>query len=211
MRMRKLKWAADFLEQQKVIVKEPNQYQGKWKELLNCEELHVEIGSGKGDYWIGMSQLYPDFGWLGIEKNENAAALALRKVEHEEHINRRFIVADAADIGEWFAKGEVDVIHLNFSDPWPKKRASKKRLSHAGFLSKYQTILSEAGKIIMKTDNVKLFEFSVLEFQNNGWMLEEFSVDFRKEEHPEDVITEYESKFMAKGQPIYRAVWVLRK
>lgn len=207
MRMRKLKWAEPFLETQTVIVRDCAAMAGKWRSLLNKEELHVEIGSGKGDYWIKMSELYPQAAWIGIEKNINVAAIALKKVEHSEHINRRFIVDDAQAIDTWFANDEVDVIHLNFSDPWPKKRASKHRLSHASFLKRYEKILKPEGKLIMKTDNAKLFEFSILEFQNNGWCLEEFSVDYRREVHDEDVITEYERRFMELNQPIYRAVW----
>lgn len=192
---------------QDVIVRNCETMAGKWHELLQKEELHVEIGSGKGDYWIKMSDLYPDAGWIGIEKNVNVAAIALKKVEDSEHLNRRFIVDDAQAIDTWFAENEIDVIHLNFSDPWPKKRASKHRLSHTSFLKRYEKILKNEGKLIMKTDNAKLFEFSVLEFQNNGWVMDEFSVDYRRDEHPEDVITEYETRFMNLNQPIYRAVW----
>lgn len=207
MRMRKLKWAEPFLMTQDVIVRSCETMPGKWRELLKKEELHVEIGAGKGDYWIKMSDLYPDAGWIGIEKNVNVAAIALKKVEDSEHLNRRFIVDDAMAIDTWFAENEIDVIHLNFSDPWPKKRASKHRLSHTSFLKRYEKILKKEGKLIMKTDNAKLFEFSVLEFQNNGWIMDEFSVDYRRDEHPEDVITEYETRFMNLNQPIYRAVW----
>lgn len=207
MRMRKLKWAEPFLMTQSVIVRNCETMPGKWRELLQKEELHVEIGSGKGDYWIKMSDLYPDAGWIGIEKNVNVAAITLKKVENSEHLNRRFIVDDAMAIDTWFAENEIDVIHLNFSDPWPKKRASKHRLSHTSFLKRYEKILKKEGKLIMKTDNAKLFEFSVLEFQNNGWIMDEFSVDYRRDEHPEDVITEYETRFMNLNQPIYRAVW----
>lgn len=192
---------------QDVIVRSCETMPGKWRELLKKEELHVEIGAGKGDYWIKMSDLYPDAGWIGIEKNVNVAAIALKKVEDSEHLNRRFIVDDAMAIDTWFAENEIDVIHLNFSDPWPKKRASKHRLSHTSFLKRYEKILKKEGKLIMKTDNAKLFEFSVLEFQNNGWIMDEFSVDYRRDEHPEDVITEYETRFMNLNQPIYRAVW----
>lgn len=207
MRMRKLKWAEPFLMTQDVIVRNCETMPGKWRELLHKDELHVEIGSGKGDYWIKMSDLYPEAAWIGIEKNVNVAAIALKKVEDSEHLNRRFIVDDAQAIDTWFAENEIDVIHLNFSDPWPKKRASKHRLSHTSFLKRYEKILKKEGKLIMKTDNAKLFEFSVLEFQNNGWIMDEFSVDYRRDEHPEDVITEYETRFMNLNQPIYRAVW----
>lgn len=206
MRMRRLKWAPEFLENSEVVMHEPQVYRGKWKEYLNRSTLHIEIGTGKGDYWIAMSEMYEDFGWIGIEKNESVAALAVRKSGDKKE-NRCFIHGDAANLDEWFAEKEIDVIHLNFSDPWPKKKASKRRLSHASFLDKYKKILSDDGEIQMKTDNSQLFEYSILQFQGNGFELIDFSVDFRRVEHPEDAITEYESKFMEKGNPIYRAVW----
>lgn len=209
MRMRKLPWAEDFLKEQEVVIKEPSTYAGKWKQLLNKDVLHVEIGTGKGDYWILMSQKQPENGWIGIEKNNNVAALAVRKYTKLEAPmnNVAFINDDAENIQNWFEKGEVDVIHLNFSDPWPKKRAHKKRLSNEKFIRQYADILNEDGEIQMKTDNSSLFEYSVIEFQKCGWFLHDFSVDFRRSEHDEDAISEYERKFMEKGQPIYRAVW----
>lgn len=209
MRMRKLPWAEDFLKEQSVVVEDPTTYKGKWKSLLSCDELHVEIGTGKGDYWTKMAQLYSEYGWIGIEKNTNVAALAVRKFSNmdgkKEHM--RYINKDAKDLQTWFDEHEVDVIHLNFSDPWPKKRAHKKRLSNVSFIEQYATILKEDGELQMKTDNSSLFEYSVLEFQKANWYLHEFSVDYRRDEHDEDVITEYEHRFMEKGQPIYRAVW----
>lgn len=209
MRMRKLPWAEDFLKEQDVVIKEPHAYAGTWKQRLHKDVLHVEIGTGKGDYWILMSQKYPENGWIGIEKNNNVAALAVRKYTKLEEAmsNVAFINDDAENISEWFQKGEVDVIHLNFSDPWPKKRAHKKRLSNEKFIRQYADILSEDGEIQMKTDNSSLFEYSIIEFQKCGWFLHDFSVDFRRNEHDEDAISEYERKFMEKGQPIYRAVW----
>lgn len=209
MRMRKLPWAEDFLKEQAIVVKEPATYQGKWKKLLKRDILHLEIGCGKGDYWTKMALQYPEYGWIGVEKNMNVAALAVRKYtkleEAKDHM--LFINDDAEAIAEWFAKGEIQVIHLNFSDPWPKKRAHKKRLSNKKFIAQYANILSDDGEIQMKTDNMDLFEYSIMEFQNAGWFLHDFSVNFRRNPHEEDVITEYEHRFMEKGQPIYRAVW----
>ncbi len=206
MRMRRLKWAADFLANSDVVVHDPSNQAGKWRDLLKREELHIEIGTGKGDYWIGMSEKYPSIGWVGIEKQESVAALAVRK-SGDFCENRRFLHADANALETYFGKEEVDVIHLNFSDPWPKNRNSKRRLSHAGFIEKYKMILKREGSIQMKTDNAALFEFSVLEFLKQGFLLEEFSVDFRRVTHEEDVISEYERKFMEKVQPIYRCVF----
>ena len=209
MRMRKLPWAEDFLKEQDVVIKDPSSYAGTWKTLLGKERLHVEIGTGKGDYLLQMSQMYQDCGWIGIERNNNVAALAVRKYTNMEEPGNHvaFINDDAEEISSWFQQGEVDVIHLNFSDPWPKKRAHKKRLSNEKFIHQYEEILSPQGEIRMKTDNSSLFEYSIIEFQTCGWYLVEFSVDFRRLEHEEDAISEYERKFMEKGQPIYRAVW----
>ncbi|WP_416326526.1 tRNA (guanosine(46)-N7)-methyltransferase TrmB [[Eubacterium] hominis] len=209
MRMRKLPWAEDFLKEQQVVIKEPATFAGKWKTYLNKDCLHVEIGTGKGDYLLQMSQKDKASGWIGVEKNNNVAALAVRKYTNMEEPGSHvaFINADAEEISSWFKPGEIDVIHLNFSDPWPKKRAHKKRLSNEKFIRQYADILSEDGEIQMKTDNSSLFEYSLIEFQKCGWFLHDVSVDFRRTEHEEDAISEYERKFMDKGQPIYRAVW----
>lgn len=207
MRMRKLKWANDLLLNASVVAQEPSQYAGKWKTHLGCETLHVEIGSGKGDYWVGMAKLYPDVAWIGIEKNESAAGLSVRKYQEEPTPHMAFIWGDAEAIDTWFKPGEIDVIHLNFSDPWPKKRTTKRRLSNERFLRKYEQVLSKQGIIVMKTDNSALFEYSLLEFEREGWLLQDVSVDFRRQEHSEDVITAYEHRFMEKGQPIYRGIW----
>lgn len=206
MRMRRLKWAAQFLKDSEIVIHDPEGMAGRWSECYGAKSIHVEIGTGKGDYWIGMSQLYPDSLWIGIEKNESVAAQAVKK-SGEISKNRCFIYGDASELDRWFKEGEVDVIHLNFSDPWPKNRNKKRRLSHPAFLLRYKKILKKNGKIQMKTDNVSLFEYSMLEFLESGFHLIEFSVDFRREKHDEDVISEYERKFMEQGNPIYRAVW----
>lgn len=210
MRMRRLPWAEDFIKEQDVVVQEPQTMAGNWKQSLHKEELHVEIGTGKGDYWISMAQLYPNIAWVGIEKNVNVAALAVRKYSRLETKpeNMLYIQGDAEDIDTWFQEHEVDVLHLNFSDPWPKKRAHKKRLSNHTFIARYAKILKPDGEIQMKTDNSALFEYSLIEFQAEGWKLKDVSVDYRRLEHEEDAITEYERRFMEKGQPIYRAVFV---
>ncbi len=208
MRMRKKKWAEPYLQEHQdyaLVSGEP--YRGKWKSLLHTDVLHVEIGMGKGDYLNQMASMYPDEGWVGIEKDRSAAAVAARKVfesEHPDLSNKRMIVGDAAEILAWFAPGEVDVIHLNFSDPWPKKYTHKRRLSSQAFLERYDILLSRGGSIRMKTDNTGLFEDSVLYFLENGFTFTEFSADYRRNPHPEDAVTEYEQRFMDLGQPIYQ-------
>ncbi len=208
MRMRKKSWAEPFLEENKeLVLQNPSQYKGRWKSLLNREEIHVEIGMGKGDYIIQMAQLNPNIAWIGIEKERNVAAVAIKKALEFDCSNQKFIALNADDFSTWFDNGEIDVIHLNFSDPWPKSGYKKRRLSHQRYLNMYKECLTENGCIIMKTDNKTLFEFSLCEFSKCGWLLKEVYVDFRSEEHSEDAISEYEAYFMSLNQPIYRAIW----
>ena len=208
MRMRKKSWAEPFLaEHEEVVIATPADMKGSWKKRLNKDNLHLEIGCGKGDYFTHMAAMYPESGWVGVEKNINVAAIAAKKLVDSANTNQLLIALDAEKIDEWFGQGEVDVIHLNFSDPWPKSGYKKRRLSHRRFIEVYENLLSANGQIIMKTDNRKLFEFSLLEFAQCNFVLSDVSVDFRAEEHPEDVMTEYETKFVELNQPIYRAVW----
>lgn len=207
--MRKVRWAVEYLPESKVLVKDPSNNRGKWKELLDAEELHVELGCGKGKYSLDMAAMNPDTGFVAIEKNESAAGIAAKKMDDDQREKKlRLIEGDAEHLNEWFADKEIDVIHLNFSDPWPKKRYAKRRLSASPFLKQYIQVLNDHGSIIMKTDNASLFEFSVPQFLSEGFKLEELSVDFRREAHDEDAITEYEEKFIEQGKPIYRAVFL---
>ncbi len=205
--MRKKKWADPYLaEHSDYALIDPQDMKGRWREVLGVQEIHVELGTGKGDYLNAMAAMYPETGWIGIEKDRSAAAVAVRKaVEDGSHLDRkRMIIGDAEHLSEWFAAGEADVIHLNFSDPWPKSRYHKRRLSSEKFLDMYRTVLSENGYIRMKTDNQDLFEDSVLYLQANGFRLKEFSVNYRRTPHEEDAVTEYERRFLELGQPIYQ-------
>lgn len=210
MRMRKKKWALPFLEQYPdLLYKDPSIYKSKWKEKLGSDEIHLEIGMGKGDYLLKMSELYPDVAWIGIEKDSNAIAVALKKIVGSNTDNKCLINNDAKDLLEWFDENEIDIIHLNFSDPWPKnaKKYKKRRLSSTNFIDIYDKILKNSGKVILKTDNAQLFEFSILEFLNKKYILEDIWVNFRSETHDEDAISEYESKFIRQNLPIYRVIF----
>lgn len=207
MRMRKKKWAIPYLlEHQTKVLQNPQSYKGKWSQKLNKPFLRLEIGTGKGDYLTQMALLNPEEGWIGIEKESNVAAICAKKIVTQEIENCVLINQDATHLLEWFSPKEIDMIHLNFSDPWPKSGNSKRRLSHDLFIQKYVEILKDNGMIILKTDNQKLFEFSVKAFLNAKLTLVDFWVDFRREEQ-NDVITEYESKFIANQQPIYRCIF----
>jgi tRNA (guanine-N7-)-methyltransferase len=207
MRMRKKNYQDEVLASSAYLINQPARFLGVWKDKLNTLELHVEIGSGKGDYWRMMALKYPQAGWVGIERNVNIASIALKKAQEVTMPNAGFVVDDADCIEQWFMAGEIDVLHLNFSDPWPKRAHIKRRLTHQSFVRKYYQLLSEQGMLILKSDNRELFEFSLVEVSKQWFVLDEVSVDFRSTVHDEDVITEYERRFMDLGQPIYRAVW----
>ncbi len=208
MRIRKKQWVEPFLEQDlQSYVKEPSSFRGKWKHHAKKNRLHVEIGAGKGDYWIEMSKLYPDCCWVAIERDMTVAAVALRKSLQFDLDQSYMIIGDAKDTPLWFEAEEIDVLHLNFSDPWPKRSHRNRRLSSQQFIDIYKVLLAKDGEIILKTDNQTLFEYSLLMFAQDSFVLEDVSVDFRREEHLEDVITEYEQRFIDLKQPIYRARW----
>ena len=211
MRMRKVKWAVAYLEEAKCLIRDPQSMRDQYKKQYQYDQLHVEIGCGKGSYSLDMAKKYPNDLFIAIEKNESAAGMAAKKFDECPEVNNLLLIqGDAQNISTWFAPKEVDIIHLNFSDPWPKKRYAKRRLSSKAFTSQYKKMLSDVGQIQMKTDNSSLFEYSLLEFQNEGYTMIDVSVDYRREEHDEDAITEYEQKFISLNQPIYRCVWTKR-
>lgn len=205
MRMRKKPWVDTLLENPPNFVHRDCIFLNHL-ELNKFKQIHLEIGSGKGDYWILMSQANPQDYWIGIEKDDKVAAVAIKKAMETIKDNQSFVVADAQKCLEDIQDELIDIIHLNFSDPWPKKRTHKRRLSASVFLEQYQRILSHHGQIIMKTDNKDLFEYSMVSFSQAGFVLEDMSVDFRRTPQ-EDAISEYEARFMGLNQPIYRCVW----
>lgn len=152
------------------------------------------------------SKLYPEHAVVAIERDYTAGSIALRKIEDYENKNKMWIHGDAVNVLDIFETKEVDIIHLNFSDPWPKKNHHKRRLTYSTQLDKYHEILNDEGEIWFKTDNRFLFNDSVIYLNQHDFDLVEFDVDFRAEEK-DDPITEYEQKFMDLGQPIYRGVW----
>lgn len=207
MRLRKKNWSEEVFEIFKdYTVNEFESIKGNWKEVLDTDTIHLEIGAGKGDYWHQMSALYPERGIVAMERDFTASSIALKKLEDNPGKRKRFIFNDAKKLNEMFDAGEVDVVHLNFSDPWPKVRHEKRRLTYKDKLDDYFEILSENGEIHMKTDNQSLFNYSLVSVGRHKFELVDVNVDFRKSEDV-DPFTEYERKFVSMGQPIYRAVW----
>ena len=203
MRLRNVKGANEIIEKSKYIIKDYNKYKGKFKKIFqNDNEIHLEIGMGKGDFITKMAQKNPNVNFIGIEKFDSVMVRAVQKLEDKQINNLKLIKTDALELDEIF-DNEISCIYLNFSDPWPKERHSKRRLTSEIFLKKYDKIL-KTKKIIMKTDNRKLFEYSIISFTNYGYKIEELSLNLYDDNTEENVQTEYENKFVKQGKTIYK-------
>ncbi|MFD1038181.1 tRNA (guanosine(46)-N7)-methyltransferase TrmB [Virgibacillus byunsanensis] len=207
MRQRHKPWADDFLkENSHIVIPESNLQKGKWKELFgNSNPIHVEIGTGKGQFITGMAEQFPNINFIGIEVVKSIVVNAAQKVIESGQKNIILLNEDANDLREFFAEHEIATIYLNFSDPWPKNRHEKRRLTYHTFLEQYKNVLMTNGELIFKTDNQGLFEYSLVSFSKFGMNFEEVNLDLHKLHDPENIMTEYEEKFSAKGQRIYRS------
>ncbi|WP_430784689.1 tRNA (guanosine(46)-N7)-methyltransferase TrmB [Virgibacillus flavescens] len=206
MRQRNKPWANDFLQENRnIVIANPKENQNKWNEVFgNSNPIHLEIGTGKGQFIVGMAEQYPNINFVGVEMAKSIIVDAAQKVKESEQTNLLLLNENADDLEEIFGQNEVSAIYLNFSDPWPKTRHEKRRLSFHTFLSKYENILDENNDLVMKTDNRRLFEYSLVSFSKYGLRLEEVTLDLHALDDPTNVMTEYEEKFSSKGQPIYR-------
>ena len=203
MRLRNNKNAKGILEESKYVVKNPESNKGKWnKEFGNDNPIRIEIGCGKGNFIIQNALTYPDINFIGIEMYDTVLMYAVNKIE-EDIPNLRFIRMDARLIEDVFDK-EIDIIYLNFSDPWPKNRNAKRRLTHERFLSRYENIFKKEKTIFLKTDNVGLFEFSIESLSCYGYKLKNVSLDLVNSDFEGNIMTEYEKKFTDKGVKINR-------
>ncbi|WP_018753031.1 tRNA (guanosine(46)-N7)-methyltransferase TrmB [Paenibacillus sanguinis] len=214
MRLRGRKGIRESLEQQeKLVVLNPQEYKGRWAEVFgNDRPIYIELGMGKGQFISGMSVKYPDVNFIGMDMYDELIRRGSEKVrakwaEHDgsEPRSVRLALGNIEMIEDFFAPGEVERIYLNFSDPWPKKKHWRRRLTHPRFLEKYRTLLNEEGEIHFKTDSRILFEFSLNAFSAAGLQMSDITLSLHEgginEAH---VLTEYESKFVAQGMPIYR-------
>ena len=208
MRLRNVPGARETIIENQFSIQEPEQKKGKWAEVFgNDHPIHIEVGMGKGQFIIEMAKRNPEVNYIGIEKYSSVLVRAVEKLEDFEQNNLRLIRMDAENIEEVFDKDEVDRIYLNFSDPWPKDRHAKRRLTSTRFLERYNNILTPEGRVMFKTDNKDLFDFSLEQVEEAGWILENHTYDLHHSEYNEgNVMTEYEEKFSAKGNPICRLV-----
>lgn len=198
MRLRNVKDAKDIVSNSKYVINDPQEYKGSFSKLFNnSNPISLEIGMGKGDFIINMAIKNPDINFIGLEKYQSIIVRATQKLENLNLNNLKLICMDAKELNEVFAR-EIDTIYLNFSDPWPKKRHAKRRLTSDTFLPIYDSIFKKDKRIVQKTDNVGLFEYSIVSLSNYGYVIKDISLDLHNTSK-ENVMTEYEKKFSSQG------------
>lgn len=203
MRLRNVSGAKEIITNSKYAILNPSDNKGKYSMIFgNSNPIKIEIGMGKGTFIYNNALKYPDINFIGIEKFDSVLARAIQKIGDTDLPNLRLIRMDALEIEDVFDK-EIDTIFLNFSDPWPKNRHEIRRLTSTRFLEKYDKVFKNGNTIIQKTDNRKLFEYSIMSFNNYGYKIEELSLDLYNDDIKNNIPTEYETKFASKGEKIY--------
>jgi len=208
MRVRNKPWAKDYLaEHDELMVTTPEDLKGNWQSRFpQNQPLSIEIGTGKGQFIVEMARQHPDRNFIGIEIQMSVIAVALKKIVASELTNIQMVHTDGEAVNTFFAAGEVNGLYLNFSDPWPKSRHEKRRLTSPVFLAHYQDVLAPDGQIQFKTDNRGLFEYSLRSLNNFPMVFDGVWLDLHQAtDDVEDIQTEYEQKFSAKG-PIYQVI-----
>lgn len=208
MRARKRPWTEEELQNNEKVVKNANELKGKWQDFFgNKNPIYLEIGCGKGGFITENAKRYPDINFVGLERQQSVVAIAARNTEQSLD-NLAILWENAINLDEIFDIGEFQRLYLNFSDPWPKTRTAKRRLTYRGFLNDYNRLMNGNGEVFFKTDNRNLFEFSLNEFCSEDWKLSNVSLDLHNSPNEDivknNIMTEYEKKFSSKGMPIYR-------
>ncbi|WP_343210622.1 tRNA (guanosine(46)-N7)-methyltransferase TrmB [Anaerolentibacter hominis] len=208
MRLRNIKGSREMIAASEFVVHEPEKWKGKWQERFgNRNPIHIEIGMGKGKFITELARMNPQINYVGIEKYSSVLIRAFDKREELESGNLLFIRMDAETITDVFGRNEVERIYLNFSDPWPKDRHARRRLTSVEFLARYNEILVPGGEIEFKTDNGTLFQFSLEQVKAAGWRIRYYTDDLHHSEYKEgNVMTEYEERFSSMGDPIHKMV-----
>ncbi len=211
MRLRNIQGSREAVAASTHVAHDPEKNRGKWKKVFgNSHPIHIEVGMGKGRFIMEMAARHPENNYIGIEMYDSVLLRALQKMEElqEKPANLLFIRMDARTLPEVFEKGEVERIYLNFSDPWPKDRHAKRRLTSRQFLERYDQILAPEGRVEFKTDNRELFEFSLEEAGEAGWKVLASTFDLHHDEElmRGNVMTEYEEKFSSMGNPIHKMI-----
>ena len=212
MRLRNIPRAEGMIRLHRAVIQRPEAQKGSWRQVFgNKNPIYIEIGMGKGQFILEMARQHPEVNFVGIERYSSVLLRAIEKFDTEEFQsleNIRFICMDARNVEDVFAPQEVEKIYLNFSDPWPKARHAKRRLTSVEFLRRYEGILADKGKVEFKTDNTQLFNFSLEQVKEAEWLLVRYTYDLHHNEEMSrgNVMTEYEEKFSAKGNPINKLI-----
>lgn len=209
MRLRNVKGAREALAESDFTINEPVENKGNWKAVFgNDRPIHLEIGTGKGRFIMELAEKNPDINYIGIEKFSSVLIRAIEKQRELALPNLRFIRMEAEKLEDVFAEGEIDRIYLNFSDPWPKDRHAKRRLTSRQFFARYNHILAKEGRVEFKTDNRDLFDFSVEEVKEAGWKLDAVTYDLHNDPvlNEGNIMTEYEIRFSEMGNPIHKLI-----
>ena len=209
MRLRNIPGADKEIENSPFVVHHPEEQKGRWSSFFVKEgPLHIEIGMGKGQFLMQLAALHPDICYLGIERYTSVLLRAVQKMKEQPLPNLFFLCVDAAKLTDYFDEGEVDRIYLNFSDPWPKDRHAKRRLTSPEFLERYDFILSKSGRLEFKTDNTALFDYSLETAKDSPWHIDAFTYDLHHDEtmNEGNIMTEYEEKFSSLGNPIHKMI-----
>lgn len=209
MRLKNVPGSREAIAESDFVVHEPEEIKGRWKAVFQNENpIHIEIGMGKGKFIYEMARRNPEINYIGIEKYSSVLLRAVQKMDADPLSNLKFIRMDAEEITDVFAKGEVDKIYLNFSDPWPKDRHAKRRLPSKEFLNRYDQFLIKDGYLEFKTDNRGLFDFAVEQLPEAGWKALKITYDLHHDEEmvQGNVMTEYEEKFSSMGNPICKYI-----
>lgn len=211
MRLKHVKGANEIIQKGIYYIDNPKEYIGSWHKLFhNNNPIYIEIGMGKGDFIIENALKYQDINFIGIEKFDSVIVRAIQKSNELELNNLKLIRMDAMEINEVFNK-EIDKIYLNFSDPWPKERHAKRRLTSPIFLAKYDTIFRDIPNITMKTDNNDLFEYSLESLTEYGYEMTMITRDLYSTDISDNIATEYEKKFVKKGIKINKFIAIKNK
>lgn len=206
MRLRNKPWASEVIENHpEIVTPEPEKLKGKWNEHFGNENpVYIEVGTGKGRFVTRMGEAYPDRNIIGMEKYNSVILSAVERLIETPQKNVKLIKDDVEKLTDIFAEGEISRVYINFTDPWPKNRHEKRRLTHKGFLEKYAEVLGKSGEIHMKTDNQALFEYSLESLSQFGFRLKNISLDLTNSGMEDNIMTEYEERYVDKGMRIYR-------
>jgi len=218
MRIRNNPKALEIIQQySEIIIFRPQEYKGKWNEFFIRKDsnkhdmpIHVELGMGRGKFISTKGLFNKDINFIGIDLRHEIVLSALEKILEKELRNVLLLPYNILNLEDAFEVSEVDTFYINFCDPWPKVRHSKRRLTHRLFLEKYRTFLKNDGRIEFKTDSRELFDFSINEFKESGFEITDLTYDLHSGYYPENITTEYEEKFIKKGIKINRLEAVKR-